>query len=78
MKYITIKNDHLPGFYVIDSKARHSDYCGWNLFLAIEIWLWYLGLKPKYAFFDVVLKMRWKHACKRFKDRMQSLFHQKR
>ena len=50
MKYITIKKYPYKGFYVVDNKQKHADYCGWNLIITICCYLWYLGLNPKYAF----------------------------
>ena len=50
MKYITIKKHPFKGFYVVDTKVKHSDYCGWNIITAICVLFWYFGLNPKYAF----------------------------
>ena len=50
MKYITIRKYPFKGLYVVDSKAKYADYCGWKFAVAFCTWLWYLGLNPKYAF----------------------------
>ena len=46
------------GFCVTDTKARHTDVCGLNPFLAFSTWLWYLGVNPKYAFWWIRLKKK--------------------
>lgn len=69
MKYITIKKYPFKGFYVFDTKLKCADYCGWNLFLALQTYAWYLGLNPKYAYFDLAIKRFIKNACRRFKNR---------
>jgi hypothetical protein len=56
MKYITIRKYPFKGFYVVDTKTKCADYCRWNLFLAIETFIWYLGVNPKYAFLHLRIK----------------------
>ena len=50
MKYITIRKKPEAGFYVVDTKQKFEDYCGWKPLNTFMTWLWYLGLPPKYAF----------------------------
>lgn len=56
MKYITIKKYPFWGIYVGDTKLKCADYCGWNPILALETFIWYLGVNPKYAFLHLRIK----------------------
>ena len=60
MIYVTIRKHPFKGFYVVSTKYKCSDYCGWDIILVIEVLLWYLGVNPKYAFFSVPIKRLFK------------------
>ena len=51
--YYSSKQIYAPGWIVTDTKAKHSDLCGKGIrgfWLAIRVWLWYLGLPARLAF----------------------------
>lgn len=51
--YYSRKDPYLPGWIVKDSRAKHSDLCGKGFkgfWLAIRVWLWYLGASPRKLF----------------------------
>lgn len=56
--------DQIMGFYVKDTRRKVTEICGNDPFYAFHMWLWYLGLNPKYAFWWIGLK-RWLRKEKR-------------
>ena len=56
MKYITIRKYPFWGIYVVDTKLKCADYCHWNIIAALETFIWYLGINPKYAFVSLRIK----------------------